>query len=459
MRTDALADTFPSFKNEKAVAEFRDFLDNLRNQLKAPNQEIGFLRAATIIDQIMHKNEQTLDLPDRVLIYEMAEGATSTLDKFSSVIWPEEKQNFNRSTQGKFYGVGIRISREDGRLTVESPLPGTPAYRAGIQADDVIAKVDGKDTSAWSLNKAVRHITGPEGTIVTLGIERRGQPELIEYDIRRAEIEIKSILGWQHTENGGWNYFIDPQDHIGYVRLTQFIPQSVNDLDDAVNQMQQNGPINGLILDLRFNPGGLLSSAVDVADRFISEGPIVFTVDGDGHRTDERRAKRHRTYQPFPVVVAVNQGSASASEIVTGALQDYGRAVVVGTRSFGKGSVQDLFPLDNYKAYFKLTTQHYMLPLGRIIHRMPHSKTWGIEPDLKVKMTNEQVADAIDFRREVDVIRPADAAGQKAQPKADEILSKGMDPQLEAALLVLKTRLAAEHIAMTQTAESHASSK
>jgi carboxyl-terminal processing protease len=448
-----LETTFPNFADARKLADFRTFVDEQAAKLDAPGAKLNFLDAATLIDQIMLINDKSLQLPEQVIVYEMTEGATDTLDDFSAVIWPDERENFSRNTQGRFFGVGIQISRRDGRLLVVSPLEGTPAQRAGIKAGDIIAKVDGRDTSSWTLDQAVREITGPEGTVVTLGIERVGEAAPLEFPIKRAEIIIESIKGWEHKPGGGWDYYIDRDNKIGYVRLTQFIPQSADDLDAAINAMQADAGIHGLILDLRFNPGGLLTSAIDIADRFVASGPIVFTVDSSGQRTSEARAKRHQTYDSFPVVVLINQGAASASEIVAGALQDYGRARIIGTRSFGKGSVQDLFPIDGGKAYLKLTTQYYKLPLGRIIHRETDSKTWGVEPDLIIEMTNQQVAKAIEFRQDVDVLRDPDAApvdGKAQAPRAADILTQSLDPQLDTALLVLKTRLVARQIAVAQ---------
>ncbi len=444
--------TFPSFADAQKLADFRAFIDEQHARLSEPDARLNFLDAATLIDQVMLINDKSLQLPEQVIVFEMAEGATDMLDDFSAVIWPDENENFRRNTQGRFFGVGIQISRRDGRLLVVSPLEGTPAQRAGIKAGDIIAKVDGRDTSSWTLDQAVREITGPEGTVVTLGIERIGEAAVLEFPIQRAEIVIESIKGWEHKPGGGWDYLIDRQNKIAYIRLTQFIPQSADDLDAAITAMEADGGVNGLILDLRFNPGGLLSSAIDIADRFIASGPIVFTVDSTGQRTSEARAKKHRTYESFPVIVLINQGSASASEIVAGALQDYGRARIIGTRSFGKGSVQDLFPLDGGKAYLKLTTQYYKLPLGRIIHREVDSKTWGVEPDLIVEMTNQQVAKAIEFRQDVDILREEMklADDHAAAPRAADILTQSLDPQLDTALLVLKTRLVARQIAVAQ---------
>ena len=486
--TKGLDESFPAFADKDKLAQFRDYLALRSASLKEPGKTISLTDANTIISRIMETNEQTVNLPPEVITFELTQGLTNSLDDFSTVIWPEEVAGFSRNTQGNFSGIGVQISKRDGRLIVVSPLENTPAMKAGLKAGDVIAQVDGKSTGTWSLNRAVQEITGPRGTKVSLSIERPGEPEPLQYDITRDKIEIESIRGWAHKPGGGWDYWIDPVDRIGYVRLSQFIPQSAEDLDAAVKQMQADGPIKGLILDLRFNPGGLLSSAVDVADRFIIDGPIVSTIDGDKHHSAPHKASRWDTYPAFDMVVLVNQGSASASEIVSGALQDYHRATIIGTRSFGKGSVQDLFPLTlNGSAYLKLTTQYYMLPSNRIIHRKPHAKTWGIQPDLEVDMTTRQIADALKLRQEIDVIRDAgepiiaeadmpwasdrfrvkdakpyvdgklpDGTDREVveikKPNPEMLLDLGLDAQLESALLVLKTRIATNQTRMANKA-------
>ena len=248
-----------------------------------------------------------------------------------------------------------------------------------------------------------------------------------------------------------------------YVRVSQFIPQTDNDLRAAIDQMQREAPLNGLILDLRFNPGGLLPSAIEVSNRFIERGIIVTTEGPRGQETSRLTAKPHGTYPPFSapsasgkrIVVLINEGSASASEIVAGALQDHDVAWVIGNRSFGKGSVQDLFGLDGDKAFLKLTTQYYKLPMGHIIHRTPEATEWGIEPDLVVDMTPQEITDAIQLRQELDILRdkndpvdPADPA--KAPRAAQDIIDQGIDAQLEAALLVLKSCLLAQRVALAQ---------
>ena len=440
--TDALAEVFPGLGDQQQVQAFRKELNRIAATLDEPGLELSALQANQLLDRIDVANGRTVKLPEAVLAYEMTEGATQTLDEFSSVIWPRERERFTRSLEGRFFGIGIHISRRNGQLVVITPLPNTPAQRAGVKAGDIIARVDGQESSTWSLDRAVREITGPEGTKVRLGLRREGETELVETEIERAEIAIESIRGWSYNDDHSWNWMIDPDQRIGYVRLSQFIPQSARDLDAAIAAMRDGGGLNGLILDLRSNPGGLLSAAIEVADRFIEEGPIVFTVDAAGRRTFEGAARRDRTYdKSLPLVVLVNEGSASASEIVAGALQDHGLATIVGARSFGKGSVQDPFRLDRGNAILKLTTQYYMLPKERIIDRRPDAERWGIEPDLAIEMTRAQQGRMLETRLEADTLWDAELRDEHA--RATDLLDEGLDPQLEAALLLMQARVVA----------------
>lgn len=471
---DAIGTTFPSLRDEAAVARFRTFLEEKKALARHRHRS---LRRPTvwhdIIEPIYEMNDQTVFLPDEVITHALAEGAVSDLDDFTSIIWPYDKETFSRNTKGNFFGVGIQIALQFNaklkrdELHVVSPLPDSPAYRAGVKADDIIATVDDQPTDRWSLDRAVREITGPEKTVVTLGIKRDGHEALILYPITRARIEIQSVRGWQLIPDGSgqWEYWIDRDHRIGYIRLSQFIPETADDLDQAFNAMQRDGKVEALILDLRYNPGGLLKSAIEISDRFIERGEIVSTVGANRIRTTPAfRAQRRNTQRQVPVAILINQHSASASEIVAGALQDWHKGTIVGVRSFGKGSVQDLFPLDHRKAYLKLTTQYYMLPHGRIIHREPTATQWGIDPDLQVKMTNEQTRRSLEFRREADVLRTeeeiATAAREPVEDDADDqrihtaedILAESLDPQLQTALLLLKTRLLSQRFAVTQSA-------
>ncbi len=459
-RTEALQEIFPGLADAQANTAFRTDLEEIRAEANKGGASLNFLDAADMVDRIIRANRSSVKLPSSVLLYELGNGAMFALDDFSNIIWPHDLKQFNRHLQGSFFGVGIQIEKRDGRLTVVSPLEGTPAHRAGIKASDVIATVDGKDTSDWSLDRAVTEITGPEGSEVVLGIERKGVKDLIPMTVRRARIEIRSVRGWERKSGGGWEHVIDPTFRIGYIRISQFIPQTDTDMVRTILLMQRSGGMNGLVLDLRSNPGGLLSSAIDVADRFIESGAVVSTSGPDEDKNRSFNAHRERTLGKFPLVILTNEGSASASEIVSGALQDYGRAIIVGKRTFGKGSVQDPFAIDGAKARLKLTTQYYKLPRGRIIHRTPGDAEWGIEPDLTVNVTPKQLGDLSEMRSNIDILRDKEdgSAPENGEAKltADDILRKGMDPQLEAALLVLKTRLISRDLAIAHMQKNNA---
>ncbi len=458
--TPALVDTFSGLEDG-------DALETLQRELRQIDQEvrengdrrIDSLTASGYVDRILRTNRLTVELPERVVIHELANGAMASLDEYSGMIWPSELSDLERTLRGSFTGVGIQIEQRQGRLTVSSPLEGTPAHQAGIQPGDVIATVDGRSTEGWSLDRAVREITGPEGTEVVLEIERAGVDDPIEVPIERAPIAIQSVMGWQRKEGGGWDYYIDPELKIGYIRLTTFNPDTRDDLIEALERMEEDKGLNGLVLDLRGNPGGLLSAATEVADLFVNEGVLVSTVGPREMRNETHYARADRTRPYFPMTVLIDTGSASASEIVAGALQDHHRAQVVGSRSWGKGSVQIPLPVDDARARVKLTIQQYRLPGGRLIHREPGDETWGIEPDLEIRLNFNEVEEVRNFRRELDILRDNNGDSPAAMPedqdndeppRAEQLLTDGIDPQLEAGLLMLTTRLVARDIALAE---------
>lgn len=440
LETEGLEKVFPGMADDAKLATLKQGVTDALADVNRPGRVLTRGTSLAVLNGIMDLNRESVALPDNVVIYELTTGATGELDPFSTVIWPEDYRQFARSIQGNFVGVGVQIQKLDGKLSVVTPLEGTPGMEAGLKAGDIIARVNGKPTGTWSIDRAVREITGPEGTEVELSVIREGVEEPILFKITRRKIDLESIKGWAHRPEGGWDYWVDKEAGIGYVRMSQFLRQTAEDLDAAVAQMQQEGELNGLILDLRFNPGGLLTTAISVVDRFVDEGRIVSTVNGDGVQTSSQRASARRSYPGhFPVIVLINQGSASASEIVSGALQDYDRALILGENTYGKGSVQDIFPLGRGDALFKCTTQYYQLPQGRIIHRTDDAVKWGIQPDLAIDMTNDEVADWLEARRDADVLIAAeDADADNPQVTAQDILDDGLDPQLEAALIVLK---------------------
>jgi len=285
------------------------------------------------------------------------------LDPYSDLLNPDEWKEMRIHSKGEFGGIGIQIGLREGKLTVISPIEGTPAFRAGLEAGDIIVEVDGKSTKGWSLQDAVKHLRGKPGTKVKIKIKREGIDDLLEFEITRAIIKIKSVP-----------YFGMIEENIGYIKLAEFSEKAKRELTFAIDSLKKLG-MKKLILDLRFNPGGLLSAAVEVADIFLPKGrEIVFTkARGDEIERSYRSIKNDGFSEEIPLIVLVNRGSASASEIVAGALQDWDRAVIIGDTTFGKGSVQKLFPLEGgYR--LKLTTSLYYLPSGRSIHRFSKDK-------------------------------------------------------------------------------------
>lgn len=301
------------------------------------------------------------------LTYGAVRGMLQTLDPHSSFLTPEMYAEMQQETQGEFGGLGIEVTVKEHQLIVVTPLEDSPAYRAGIEAGDRIVAIDGQSTRELEVMQAVRMLRGPQGESVTLQIQRAGTAELLSFTIVRDIIQLQSVKS--RLLDGAY----------GYVRISQFQAHTGEDLQAQLLQLhqQRKTELSGLVLDLRNNPGGLLDQAVEVADFFLNDGLIVYTEGRDEQRQLEFSAQSSGTEPGYPLVVLINGGSASAAEIVAGALQDHARAVILGEPSFGKGSVQSIIPLGE-DAGLRLTTARYFTPKGRSIQAR------GIFPDIKV---------------------------------------------------------------------------
>src|SRR5215467_338401 len=291
-------------------------------------------------------------------------GMLSTLDPHSAYMTPDMYKEMQVETKGEFGGVGIQIGVKENRLAVIAPIEGTPAHRAGVKSGDFITKVNDETTKDLTLMDAVQKMRGPKGSKVNLTIQREGTPEPLQFTLVRDTIKIESVKS-------------KVLDNIGYIRLTQFQESTGRDLSKVLKQFKEQ-KLQSTILDLRNNPGGLLTSAVEVSEQFLPGGKLIVYTKGRESKKDEWIAKGKDQMDDSPMIVLVNEGSASASEIVAGALQDYGRAVIVGTTSFGKGSVQTILPLGDGSG-LRLTTAKYYTPKGRSI------QSTGITPDIVVK--------------------------------------------------------------------------
>jgi len=300
------------------------------------------------------QNQYVDEVPPRELIYSAIKGTLRGLDPHSSFLDPESYREMQVETSGSFGGLGIEITLRDDVLTVVAPIEGTPAYRAGLQPGDRIVKIDGLVTKDMQLADAVKKMRGRPATKVVITVVREGWTEPKDFEIVREQIRVQSVR--THDLGNG----------VAYLRLRQFQEQTAHDVETSLDKFNKNG-MKALVLDLRNNPGGLLTSAVEVSEKFLDDGKLVVYTEGRVRNQNMRfSAHAKKPLHAVPMVVLVNQGSASASEIVAGALQDYNRAVLVGTQTFGKGSVQTIIPLSDGSG-LRLTTAKYFTPKGRSI--------------------------------------------------------------------------------------------
>ena len=350
--------------------------------------------------------------PDK-LVQGAIRGMLKTLDPHSSYMPQDVYREMQVETEGRFGGLGIEITVRDDVLTVVTPIDGTPAFRAGLQAGDQIVKIEGESTKDMSLVDAVKKLRGPEGSAVTVGIFRKGFTEPQDFTLTRAIIQIKSVR-WKKL-----------QDDIGYIRLRSFQKTTTEELEDALQDLEEQR-IRALVLDLRNNPGGLLEQAISVSDEFLEAGKlIVYTKGRLASQNMKGYSKNDRAHVGYPIAILINNGSASASEIVAGALQDLGRATLVGSQSFGKGSVQTIIPLSDGSG-LRLTTAKYYTPKGREIHGK------GITPDIVVD--EPQAA-----QEQEDEAKQSAARSRRQMSLPGDDVSD--DPQLLKAMDFLKTQV------------------
>jgi carboxyl-terminal processing protease len=357
-----------------------------------------------VLDEVEHKFVRKLTEDEmRELVENMINGGLGHLDPYSSYINSKKLREFNKHSKGKFGGVGIQIHADQhtGLIRVICPIVGTPAYDAGVQAGDLIIKIDGQSTENLTLEEAVDRISGEKGQPVVLTVLHEGEKKPVDLKMVRDIIEVESVLGDSRLPDRpkDWDFMYDKANKIAYVRLAAFNENSASELRDTIVRLKKQG-MRGLVLDLRYNPGGLLTSAVHVSNIFLKEGSRVVSIRGRNHKETVHDAIKDWTVidsaTECPMAVLINRSSASASEIVAAALQDHKRAVVIGERSFGKGSVQNVIDLENHKSVLKLTTATYWRPSGKNIHRLDKNKEsdeWGVKPnDSAIQVRPESLA-------------------------------------------------------------------
>jgi carboxyl-terminal processing protease len=356
------------------------------------------------------KDNYVEEVEPKKVVYGAAAGMVRVLDPFSQFLEPDAHKEMKSETEGEFGGLGIRISIRESVLTVITPLPGTPAYREGILPNDRIVKIDGDSTQDITIEQAVKKLRGSPGSKVNITIAREGEKELKEFHLQRELIKVESITARMIESN------------IGYIKLAEFTKNSAVDFDSALKKLKGQG-MNKVIIDLRNNPGGLLNVAVDTVRLFIGENKLIVYTEGRRQPRQEFHADSRAPYGQIPMVILVNHGSASGSEIFAGALQDFHRALIMGGETFGKGSVQSVIPLADGSG-LRLTTAKYYTPSGRTFHRDEKTGKGGITPDILIEVPRDVEAKLQQQGEEV-YARP------QGQTKTDDKKDKEKDDKKE----------------------------
>lgn len=443
-----------TYMQEKIPPDISKRLDDIGNMTTAEIREF--------LIEVRQKLGQREDIQGNKAVYRACDAMLHALDNYSAFIDPETVAEIERQTQQVFIGVGVQIQRDLGSdmVRVITPLRGSPAYKAGVQAGDLIVGVtnfvdkEGNrlenpeylSTKGMSIRDVVNKILGKEGTEVQLHIEREmadGTKKQLQFKLTRSRIEVETVFGVRRKPDDSWDYYIDPQNKIGYIRLSQFARFTARDLQRALEELSQTG-LNGLILDLRFNPGGYLDQAVKVSDLFVDDGLIVKVKPRRGKEV-EFTGEHEGSYLKFPLVVLINSGSASASEIVSACIQDHGRGVIMGERSFGKGSVQTItevvFDPKEGPSEVKLTTASFWRPSGKNLARDRKSKEeddWGVRPhpDYTLKLEPGERGQLFEHLRRSEIIQPREPV--KMDPP-----EPFTDRQLQMAVEFLRRQVAA----------------
>jgi len=407
----------PTVAQEQAKEQTPQKAGKAKETSSAPEKEDDIYKQLELFSDALSlvRSEYVDDVKSKDLMYGALKGMVQSLDKFSEFMDPESYAEMKVETEGEFGGIGIEIAIKDDLLTVIAPIEDTPAFKVGVQAGDRIVKINKDITRGITLSEAVKKLRGKAGTQVSITVLREAENKLLDFAITRDIIKVKSIKNPKILE-----------DKIGYIKLSVFQERSARDLEDALVELEKQG-MDSLILDLRNDPGGLLNVAAEVAGKFLPTGEMIVYTKGRNNRQDmEFRVKEKKPRIGYPMVVLVDAGSASGSEIVAGALQDHKRAVLVGVKTFGKGSVQTVIPLSDGSA-IRLTTSKYYTPSGRSIHGQ------GIVPDIVVERERAK-------KQEDEKQKPEEIFEKlEEQPQGSSVKKEEYDNQLQSAVDVIKT--------------------
>lgn len=347
-----------------------------------------------------------LEVDRRELVNAAIQGMASHLDQYSTYVAPEDLTKFEQHLEQEFVGIGIHVNAIGGRLEIVSPLPGSPAFRAGLRSGDSIVEIDSKSTNGLTPAEIGKLLAGPTGRPVVVGVRKAGSEMTEQITIIRELIQLPTVVGTSRGEDQQWKFMLNDEQKIGYVRITHFARNTAGELKAALETLNAQG-MKALVLDLRSNPGGLMEASIEMADMFLDSGSIV-SMKGRAVPEKKWKARPGNTLTSVPMTVLVNRLSASASEVLSACLQDNHRATIVGERSWGKGSVQNVVPMESGRSALKITTASYFRPSGVNIHRFPDSKKeddWGVKPDEGhlIELNKEQWQEWVKVREMVDI--------------------------------------------------------
>jgi len=402
--------------------------DSNKSEIVNPGDNNFYEQIELLTDTLtMIQSDYVEEITAKELIYGALKGMLGALDPYSQFLEPEDYADIRTETEGEFGGLGIEITIKDGLLTIITPLDDTPAYKVGLQAGDRIVRIEGESTRDITLMEAVKKLRGDPGSKITITILREKAHKIMDVSIIRAIIKLESVKNARVVEEG-----------IGYIRLTSFQERSAKDFDKEMKRLKKEG-IEGLVFDLRNNSGGLLSTSIEICERFIGKDKLIVSTKGRLKNQDfEFRSSGKYADEDVLLVVLINEGSASASEIVAGCLKDHQRAILLGEKSFGKGSVQTVVPLKDNSAV-RLTTSRYFTPSGQSIHEK------GIEPDIEVvyeypEEEEEENGEARKIFDQVDEVEDVDKEGVELVEEKEEEEEKKliMDNQLVRAIDLIK---------------------
>ena len=376
------------------------------------------------------------EVDDQELIDAALRGMADALgDNNTEYFSAEQLAAFDEDFRGEFTGIGAEIDIHEDRLRIVAPLDNSPAWNSGVMPGDIVLEIDGNDTLGIDIFEAMRQLKGEAGTQVTIKVRHR-TGEIQDITITRDKVKVTSVRGYRRNPGNGYDYTIDPERKIMYVRLRKFGESAQKEMEQTLADLKSQG-MSALILDLRDNPGGLLEGAVGISDMFLTDGKTIVSTKGKGTASESIFSTSDTLLPDLPLVVLINEGSASASEIVAGAMLDNDRALLVGSRTFGKGSVQQILELDGGNSAIKLTTAYWYLPSGKLIHRKPDADRWGVDPSpgCFVPMDNEQLREMLIKRREAEVDDPYAKLDGPVTPQwlRDELLDDPLAAALEAA--------------------------